>query len=187
MPFVCHPGSHQRGWWSDRGLLTPRPGPTLPFQHPRTKSWGSLHCSVHTLPKPSPCCRNPGPSSRSREHLPAPPPRLRPQDSTAQQQAHRNLPSVISLRRWLPVVVICLNSEPPATQHIVSSVQVTEHKAKEALKARTPPVVWPLKERARAFHATHAPLRGSRGQMSTGPPLFLVMTTPSRGLVPPTM
>ena len=33
----------------------------------------------------------------------------------------QSLPSVISFRHWLPVVIICLNSEPPATKHIILS------------------------------------------------------------------
>ena len=46
----------------------------------------------------------------------------------------QSLPSVISFRHWLPVVIICLNSEPPATKHIILRSIGTQLKKKSTYK-----------------------------------------------------
>lgn len=39
------------------------------------------------------------------------------QENSANGTVYRGLPSVVFLRHWLPVVIICLNSEPPTIEH----------------------------------------------------------------------
>lgn len=57
-----------------------------------------------------------------------------PQENTANQDVYSGLPSVIALRHWLPVVIICLNSEPPTTQYGIILSKVTWDIAKEVHK-----------------------------------------------------
>lgn len=48
-----------------------------------------------------------------------------PQENSANGTVYRGLPSVVFLRHWLPVVIICLNSEPPTTEHTTLSYPVS--------------------------------------------------------------